>query len=493
MSAPRTVNARRPSDPSPGGPSARLDLADMIGKVHIGDCLGWLRQLPDDWANCCITSPPYWGLRDYGTARWDGGEPNCDHVEQRIRTRRNLAVAAEACDGHKRPQANRADDGGLPIQYKGECGKCGAVRVDQQLGLEPTPEEYVGRMVEVFREVRRVLREDGVLWLNVGDSYAGSGQGWCKDHIAAGPKQATNKGTQSWDRSPDTLGGHPPNYISSRQENGLKPKDLVGIPWMLAFALRADGWYLRSAIVWAKGLSFVPHYGGSCMPESCQDRPTSGYEMVFLLSKSERYWYDGDAAREPAVCAGDNRGGRQDSRRGQDMNSVSGATGASRNLRNVWAISPEPSTQGHFATYPTRLVATCMQLGCPPRVCAECGKPWARKVETSGGSIGEGDWIDKSAQHEKGMSSPAKSKNSSKDGTYRRRDLGFFPSCECGGETRPGLVLDPFTGSGTTGVVAVRHRRRFAGCELNPDYVAMAQGRIDSEAQQQHLDLGGGA
>lgn len=200
----------------------------MTWLVLNGDALAL--PLADASVQCCITSPPYWGLRDYGVAG--------------------------------------------------------------QLGLEATPEAYVERMVAVFREVRRVLKKDGTLWLNLGDSYAGSAQGWGHGGQAAGPKQATNAGSLNQPMTAEKIGfQRPPGYISSRQPNGLKPKDLVGIPWRVAFALQADGWWLRSDIIWAKK---------NCMPESVTDRPTRSHEYLFLLTKSAKYYYDAEAIKEPA-------------------------------------------------------------------------------------------------------------------------------------------------------------------------------------------------
>src|SRR5690606_14776859 len=242
-------------------------------RLLIGDCREMLRTLPEESVHCVVTSPPYWGLRDYGLPPtvW-GGDPYCDHewgLQERGR-RKDVLPSEQSAAGrlgtHER--ATGLNDGGRV------CVRCGAWR--GQLGLEPTPELYVEHMVEVFREVRRVLRRDGTLWLNLGDSYnAYNG----------------NRGTES-------------RYAGDRRKIGepmfpqghglmvptLKPKDLIGLPWRVAFALQADGWYLRSDIIWAKP---------NPMPESVTDRPTKAHEYVFLLSKSPRYYYDADAIGEP--------------------------------------------------------------------------------------------------------------------------------------------------------------------------------------------------
>jgi len=470
---------------------------DLIGRVWCGDALDWLGRLPSAWANCCITSPPYWGLRDYGTAIWLGGQPDCDHVEQTIRVRRNLAAAAEAADGHKRNQQNRKDDGGIDLLYRARCGKCGAARVDRQYGLEPTPEAYIERMVAVFAEVRRVLRPDGVLWLNMGDSYAGSG-GAGGDYNEGGLKEGQPRyrstfrpGSGRADGIVDERGQR--NRNGTGPVPGLKPKDLCMMPARLALALQADGWYLRCDVVWAKP---------NPMPESVTDRPTKSHEYVFLLTKSERYFYDADAVRE-AGSMDSHGGGRSDptrshrlltggAQRGLDMATPAGAAG--RNLRSVWTINTQPWPEAHFATFPEKLVATCLLAGCPEKVCAECGEPWVRRVETSGGTVGK-SWHPHEADAEVGMSQAhhhggvgeAIDEHGER---YARRDLGIFPACECGGATRPGLVIDPFLGSGTVGAVALKHGREFAGCDLNPTYCAMAEKRIAREREKMRLDFG---
>ena len=278
----------------------------MSDVLH-GDALTILRErLGDESVQCCVTSPPYWGLRDYG--------------------------------------------------------------VEGQLGLDKTPEAYVVKLVEVFREVRRVLKADGTLWLNLGDSYAGSGQGWMKDGtVAGGPKQKTNLG--SVQRIADTVGfDKPRNYISSRQDNGLKPKDLVGIPWRVAFALQADGWYLRSDIIWHKP---------NPMPESVTDRPTKAHEYLFLLSKNERYYYDAEAIAEPVLNPNDVT--RPITSAHPDDGTVLGRassphcglltnkckTNGMRNKRTVWTVATQPYPDAHFATFPPKLIEPCILAGCP--------------------------------------------------------------------------------------------------------------------------------
>jgi DNA modification methylase len=301
-------------------------------RILEGDCMDRLRELDAGSIQTVCTSPPYWGLRDYGVL--------------------------------------------------------GAI------GLESTPEEYVFKMVEVFREVRRVLRDDGTVWLNMGDSYASQG------------------GPLTYDFN-SIMGGKPEvqDYqVTRKAPAGLKPKDLVGIPWRLAFALQADGWYLRSDIIWAKP---------NPMPESVTDRPTKAHEYVFLLTKSARYFYDQEAVREPTLWANDPRAGNghidyDGKRKGEDgtgQRAFVSINPAGRNLRSVWNIPTEPFPEAHFATFPKALVEPCIKAG---------------------SKLGD-------------------------------------------------TVLDPFAGSGTTGVVALRLGRSFIGIELSPEYAEMARRSLETD------------
>jgi len=306
----------------------------MNGIILSGNALSALTGLADRSINCCVTSPPYWGLRDYG------------------------------------------DPG--------------------QLGLEKTPEEYTARMVEIFREVRRVLRDDGTLWLNLGDSYNGSG-GAGGDYNKGGLKEGQ------------------PKY-GRKFTDILKPKDLVGIPWRIAFALQADGWYLRSDIIWHKP---------NPMPESVTDRPTKAHEYIFLMSKRERYYYDNQAIMESAQY-GEQHANKKTSwgtnRKHPNKNNVSdyaftgdnhttsklsdGSYG--RNKRTVWTVATKPYKGAHFATFPPSLIEPCIKAGCPNN----------------------------------------------------------------------GIVLDPFIGSGTTAEVCIRNNKRFIGIEINSQYIQLALNRI---------------
>jgi DNA modification methylase len=303
----------------------------MSYKILNGDALAMLRTLPEASVHCCVTSPPYWGLRDYGTGRWEGGDESCSH---RVGGQVEDSKAPGAITTGQRPGVDAS-----------RCLSCGASRVDRQLGLEKTPEEYVANMVRVFAEVKRVLRDDGTLWLNLGDSYARAG-----GEGGRGPNAQVGN-TRSLEQRRNLV---PPN--------GLKSKDLVGIPWMVAFALRADGWYLRQDIIWSKG---------NPMPESVRDRCTKSHEYVFLLSKSERYHYDADAIQEPA-----NRPegpGNLTHRHSQVGIYTDGAAQKNlakigprenRNKRSVWTINTKPYKNAHFATFPPELPELCIRAGC---------------------------------------------------------------------------------------------------------------------------------
>jgi len=268
----------------------------MTTKILVGDCRDVLRTLPDQSVHCVVTSPPYFGLRDYG-----------------------------------------------------EAG---------QIGLEEDPAIYVATMVEVFREARRVLRDDGTLFLNLGDSYFGAGYLNNKNTGGAtraqGGKQKHTNGGARRAASQESSGSAFQNFTTV-----LKPKDLIGIPWRVAFALQADGWYLRSDIIWHKP---------NPMPESVTDRPTKAHEYLFLLSKSERYHYDAAAIAEPAVQAGRVRADKIGGNKGDDVHHSPGAVftgGDKRNRRSVWEVATQPFAEAHFATFPPALIEPCILAGCP--------------------------------------------------------------------------------------------------------------------------------
>ena len=244
-----------------------------MNKIFNENCLTGLKRLSDESVNCCVTSPPYWGLRDYGTAEWEGGDKNCEH-KPKFKPSVSATVGNDVKDIGK-------------IYYKDICKDCGAIRKDEQLGLEETPEKFVENLVTLFREVKRVLKKDGTVWLNLGDSYGNE-------------------------------------------------KQLSGIPWKVAFALQADGWYLRQDIIWHKP---------NPMPESVTDRCTKSHEYIFLLTKSSKYYYDADAIKEK---------------------SISFVTiNEKRNKRSVWTVNTKSCSDAHFAVYPQKLIEPCIKAGCP--------------------------------------------------------------------------------------------------------------------------------
>jgi len=384
-----------------------------------------------------VTSPPYWGLRDYGTAQWEGGDAGCDHLRPPLggdgkTSGLNAKFAGDGTfDGKQHPRLQ---------QYGTDCGKCGARRIDSQLGLERTPEEYVAKMVEVFREVRRVLRKDGTLWLNLGDSYAGF-----------------------------------------KDDPIIKPKDLVGIPWRVAFALQADGWYLRSDVIWAKP---------NPMPESVTDRPTKSHEYLFLLSKSPKYYFDQEAVREDSIYPSDDRKFRAspDQKR-FPTESVAGIRSGSqtypvRNIRTVWTIATQPFPEAHFATFPEKLVEPCIKAGTSEKgCCATCGAGWRRVMGEAKRTIPAGAWVDHSRDAIVGSSRNSLGGQKEWDAFESAPTIGW-QSCRCDLKAAPVpcLVLDPFAGSGTVGVVALRLGRSFVGIELKPEYCEMARRRIYDDA-----------
>jgi len=310
-----------------------------MNKIEFGDCRETMRKWASKGikAQTCVTSPPYYGLRDYGTAKWEGGNPDCDHAGAKVNPLKVGGFTGE------RLRKEGGSENEKYLSYKKLCPDCNAVRVDSQIGIEETPEEYIKSMVEVFRCVWNVLEDDGTLWLNIGDSYAGNNS------------QASNNGRAGF--------GNARERVVTRTGEGLKTKDLIGIPWMLAFALRADGWYLRQDIIWHKP---------NPMPESVQDRCTKSHEYIFLLSKSSKYYYDHDAIKEPLKGEPQTRdknaeGYQADYAHGDRFSKgerVFGADGLA-NKRSVWSVPVKPYAGAHFAVFPSELIEPCIIAGAP--------------------------------------------------------------------------------------------------------------------------------
>jgi DNA modification methylase len=362
----------------------------MINKaqIFIGDNKKTLKYFESGSVQCVVTSPPYWGLRDYGTSIWLGGNSNCEHIQDQSKTKKF---------GNQEFNENRPSREATKTKgyfFENQCLHCGAIREDSQLGLEPTPDKFVENLCQVFDEVWRVLKDDGTVWVNLGDSYAAF-----RDSKSSPDTLRTGDETRvsvAANRNPTML-----------KQAGLKHKDLVGIPWRFAFAMQARGWYLRQDIIWAKP---------NPMPESVTDRCTKSHEYIFLFSKSAKYYYDYEAIKEPVVTETVGKGIRFGGSKYGDSDDPKHATKSgnvyegseTRNKRDVWTVPTKSYAEAHFATYPPELIKPCILAGSR-----------------------EGD-----------------------------------------------LVLDPFSGSGTTGEVALKLGRNYVGTELNPEYAMLSERRI---------------
>jgi DNA modification methylase len=373
----------------------------LIRIIH-ADVIDGLAQIPDQTVQCVVTSPPYWGLRDYG--------------------------------------------------------------VEGQIGLEKTPEEFITKMVEVFREVRRVLRDDGTCWLNLGDSYAADRGGSCQ------PAETLAGGIHGHSEYDDALRGRLREGKQSHRDApaiGLKHKDMVGIPWRVAFALQSDGWYLRSDIIWSKP---------NPMPESVTDRPTKSHEYIFLLTKKARYYYDADAVREPGTRYEWNtqkfKDGDITCHRHSTQGKEVGDSTAGRNRRTVWEIATQPFPGSHFATFPEALVEPCIKAGTSERgCCSVCGAPWVRVVDH--------DFVgDNTGKRPDSLVRPGTLCRPPSGALYKGKTTGWQPSCSCNADTVPCVVLDPFGGSGTVGKVARDLKRKAILIELNAEYIKIARERL---------------
>ena len=404
-------------------------------KIILGDCIAGMQTLPAGCIQTCITSPPYFGLRDY-----QGGT--------------------------------------------------------EEIGQEETVEGYVEQMVEVFREIKRILRDDGTVWLNLGDSYM-SAKG------CSPPPQTFANGNAD---------GQPKDFVppNRRDQKGLKNKDMIGIPWRVAFALQADGWYLRQDIIWHKP---------NPMPESVTDRCTKSHEYIFLLSKKSHYYFDHEAIREPAAESSAARMLRGVSDTHKNVNGAPGQTAHSmnkprprqfgakvqegtkrgdvgntfvdtgkRNKRSVWTVTTKPFRGAHFATFPKDLIEPCVLAGTSEHgCCSKCGAPWNRDVEIKrtfesgsgrSGNLPEG-------KNGSNLQGGGETKDIRRGPVCHSRTIGWEKTCKCiDAEVVPCTVFDPFTGSGTTAIVSLKHNRNFIGTELNEDYIKIAEDRIRTEIPQ---------
>jgi len=450
-----------------------------------GDVLDKLQEIEPESVQCVVTSPPYWGLRDYGTANWEGGDTECNHKPEFIASK-TATVGNDIKDIGKK-------------YYRDNCLKCGAKRVDQQLGLEETPELYVESMVKVFRGIKRVLRKDGTVWLNLGDSYSSGGRETTTNQ--------TVRGEQDYGVT------RPPVC------KGIKPKDLVGIPWRVAFALQADGWYLRQDIIWQKP---------NPMPESVTDRCTKSHEYIFLLTKSARYFYDADAIREKSVDPESLNGRRfrnpdvrETGLAPQHPEKNNGKIYEMRNKRSVWEIDQKPyaviepgfrkevieyrdlPNQEEIRDYLSKARkykgVTVQQI--EDHFGNQAGHHW---FEKNGSYPSVSDWEElkimmefdnkydecmtkvfyKSGMKQDNPKGPNKrSVWSITTQPYKEAHFAVFPPklpelCIKAGTKEGDTVLDPFFGSGTTGWVAKRLGRKWIGIELNPEYVKIAEKRF---------------
>ena len=379
----------------------------MRPEVLEGDVREVLKTLDDESVQCVGTSPPYWGLRDYG--------------------------------------------------------------VDDQLGLEATPEEFVENMVDVFREVKRVLRNDGTLWLNLGDTYCGTG----------------HKGEHTDPKHKEGRNGQ--KIALNNKVAGLKSKDLIGIPWRVALALQADGWYLRSDIIWNKP---------NPMPEPVKDRPTKSHEYIFLLTKSAKYYYDAEAIKEKGEYPAGTRAAKASDAR-SSMGFVNSRPpeykiyDGTRNKRSVWKITTKPYKEAHFATFPEELPEICIKAGTSKAgCCADCGSPVKRVTERQVGD--DMSWAGRGPKNEalratgKGDTRGTTMNIGSKEDYYKNQPrnvtLGWEPTCDCNAERVPCVVLDIFAGSGTTLRVASKLGRKGIGIELNPEYIKILKKRCKIES-----------
>lgn len=419
--------------------------------IYLGHALDHLRTLPDQSIDCVVTSPPYWGLRNYKSAPqiW-GGTIDCDHVWT-AGVKKGISGGIASPKVQTKDQANFQQTEDSPYEL---CEICGAWQ--GELGQEPDPNLYIEHLCLIFDEIHRILKDEGTMWINLGDCHSGSGS----------PGGDWNHGSRA--EEPKF------NYVQAHAD--VRPKSLVGIPARFQLAMTRRGWILRNEVIWHKP---------SCMPSSAADRLTIDFEKVFFFSKNESYYYK----QQIQKCAPSNRYSGHEkktdfrNKRTVLTDSVNETLAmylldlleADRDgvlLGSIWPINPEPSTEKHFAMYPTRLIAPMIDASCPCFLCAQCGKPkkWMihrekKECPPIGGAV-----------KQSGGDNPTYSGNpvymqATNKGTW-------VAQCECQASFEPGIVLDPFMGSGTTALVALRQHKHFIGCDVNPDYRAIAHKRI---------------
>lgn len=460
-----------------------------------GDARQVLRSLPAESVLACFTSPPYYGLRAYSTAPqvW-GGSSACEHVwEAELPGKRARWGDLDTLSEKQASNGGSAQMVAALERTAGQfCSRCSAWK--GELGGEPTVHLYVDHLVEVFREVRRVLRRDGTVWLNLGDSF-------CSDPFAGGatvdPKYPGGR-----NRLPDR-----PNRLP---QPGLKPKDLMLVPHRTAIALQEDGWYVRMDHVWHKP---------NGMPHPVEDRPVLNHEYVFLLTRSEEYYYDYVAALEPAALTpgGSKKAVGPTRKKDSGRNSTDGrlkpnsaerngddgerVVYAERRGRSVWSIPTHGFPGAHFATWPEALCEKMIRIGTPEGgCCALCMAPFSRVTEKGDpdpewqaacGADANGEYHGEAVKdyHGTGAQNGSEVKARILEGLRPTITTGWKPTCACnlafvGEEPVPATVLDPFAGSATTGKVALQHGRSFVGIELNPDYLTLARTRLGLESAE---------
>ena len=414
-----------------------------------GNCIDKIKELEDNSIDCVVSSPPYFGLRDYGTAQWQGGDPNCDHETKRSRGDDIKEGDKQGTNKGSRPNSQR-------VCY------CGAKRIDEQFGLEKSYQDYIANTVKVFETFKPKLKDTATIWWNVGDSYNQNQS--AGDRVSKySKKQKTNQGN---------LG------FKIESQKNLKVKDLMMIPNRVAIALQEAGWYIRSEIIWHKP---------NPMPESVRDRPTSCHEKIWLITKSRKYYYDAESIKEPTKTKPAKRdkmgeGYQADYTKGKRFSEGERVWGSLlKTKRNVWTITTKPFKGAHFATFPKDLIEPCIKAGCPEKVCVECGTPYKKNYKRQRIRRDELDPKDPRYRPNK-YKGAYEEINGRGDAGYQSSEfIGFEKDCNCKtNKFESSVVLDPFAGAGTTGLVAKENNRDAILIELNGEYLAMAKKRIET-------------